>query len=637
MKRQLLREGSSAPYLVGANYWASHAAHRMWDKWDRRRVERDLTLASEIGLNSLRTFFWTPQLSPFPGVVDEVVLERFDEFLRLANERTIGLFPTFFVGHMSGVNWDIPWRAGRDFCADPYMIYWECDLVSRVVRRFRGHPGIMGWILSNELPNYTGGMSAEIATVWTRIMHQAVKEADPNALISTGDGARCEVRPDYDGFRVEWVGDHVDWIGVHLYNYFKAEEGDNDELRKSYHIPCRIRYVDVGKPVLLEEFGLSDLISGDEEGAGYFRTVLYSSWMNGSCGALAWCLTDFDLDDEVPYQFQPHELFYGIATNDHVVKRRGSVLREFAGFASEHAIHEYEMIPPTEAIFVPYPMYLDRPHHRFDRLRYYRLLEEVFTLSKMAGLNPDFIRDVAELNRYRFVMIAGGRLGTPEWRAVERWVRSGGNLYYSYAGHTGGPYIPNFETLAGARQRIRFGQLDQPQQSRVSFRVVSALNPLQEGSEISMPRGPFGREGAFLPIEPTTASVIATDVEGNPALVRNRLGAGNVFFSTYPLEYMLLNEPDGNQRTSAYKVYQAMAAVAGAGPRFSGKHPALEATVLEAPGRDSLLAVVNHSYRDVRSDIRDKELNHSLSVSLASMGAAVYRLNETWRELHRPG
>jgi endo-1,4-beta-mannosidase len=617
MRRSIL--GPRTPFLVGANYWASHAGHRMWERWDATIVDRDLALAQSMGLNALRTFFWSPELNPRPGVIDERVLAHFAELLAMAHGRGIGLFPTFFVGHMSGIDWDIPWRQGRDFCADPYMVYWETDLVRRVVGRFRGHPGILGWILTNELPNYTGSLPPETATMWTRAMYQAVKEADPAALVSTGDGARCEVRTDYDGFRVEWVRDHVDWIGVHLYNYFAFEAGDSDELRKSYHIPCRLRYVDVGKPVLLEEFGLSDLISGREEAAGYYRSVLWS--------ALAWCLTDFDLPDEVPYSFQPHELTYGFATSGHEIKGQGRVLAEFARLSRDMRFDELQMAQPREAIWVPYTMYQDLPHHRGDRLRGYRALEQAFTLAKMAGLNPDFVRTFGELAGHSLLFVpAGARLTAPQWRALERWVRDGGTVFYTYTGFTGGVYAQNFEGLFGCRQRIRFGQLDQHTDDPVTLRTVSAFGGLEGGLEIPLPLGKPGREGAHLPVEAAGARVLMEDAAGRPALLLHALGAGRAFLCTYPLEYMLLNTPDANIDTAGWRLYGAVAAVAGAAPRFAGKHPWVEAVPLRAPGRE-VLVVINHVHRPVAMTLQDAVGGASLDVALGPRGVRLYGLH----------
>lgn len=632
MRRSILKP--SVPFLVGANYWASHAAHRMWERWDASVVDRDLALAQSLGLNALRTFFWSPELNPLPGVVNERVLERFDEFLEIALRRNIGIFPTIFVGHMSGTDWDMPWRQGRDFCADPFMVYWETDLVRKVVARFRGHPAILGWILTNELPNYTGSLAPETATMWTRAMYQAVKEADPEALVSTGDGARCEVRTDYDGFRVEWVKDHVDWVGVHLYNYFAWEAGDSDELRKSYHIPCRLRYVDVGKPVLLEEFGTSDLISGREEAAGYYRSVLWSALANGACGALAWCLTDFDLPEEVPYAFQPHELTYGFATARHEVKGQGRVLAEFARLSRELRFDELQMERPDEAIWVPYAMYEDLPHHGLDRLRGYRALEQAFTLAKMAGLSPDFVRDFGGLaGRKLAILPAGARLKAPEWSRLERWVRDGGALLYVYTGFRGGVYAQNFETLFGCRQRIRFGQLEQPEADPVRLRVAADFGGLERGEEIALPVGKPGREGAYLPVDVQGAQVLVQDAAGRPALLEHKLGRGAAFLCTYPLEYMLLNTPDGNLTTSAYRLYGAVAAAAGVAVRFAGKHPWLEAVVLRRAGEE-LLVVINHVHQALKTTLEDAEGGTRLQLELASKEVRLFRRDaKGWKQL----
>ena len=35
-------------YLLGVNYWASHAGIRMWSDWDEETVEKDLALKGDI-------------------------------------------------------------------------------------------------------------------------------------------------------------------------------------------------------------------------------------------------------------------------------------------------------------------------------------------------------------------------------------------------------------------------------------------------------------------------------------------------------------------------------------------------------------------------------------------------------------
>jgi beta-galactosidase len=637
MQRRILSKDSSKPYLIGVNYWASHAAHKMWEHWDPIEVEKDMALAQQMRLNAIRCFFWSPQLNPFPGVINEDVMTRFTKFLDICQRYEIGVFPTFFVGHMSGTNWDIPWRQGREFCADPYMVYWQTDLVSRIVARFKEHPAVLGWILTNELPNYTGSLAPETATMWTRAMYQAVKEADPKAIMGTGDGARCEVRPDYDGFRVEWIADHVDYFGVHLYNYFKFENGDNDELRKAYHIPCRLRYVDMGKPVFLEEFGLSDLMADAKAAAGYYRSILYSSWVNGACGALAWCLTDFELENEIPYLFQPHELRFGVATSKRQLKPQGQVLQEFATFARECDIHAYQMKQPLSAILVPYYMYTDRTSHRIDRLRTYQMLEQSFTMAKMAGLNPDFVRDLAQLDQYKVLFLpAGFRLQSPEWKDIADWVRKGGTLYVSYYGQTGGVYAQNFEELFGCRQMVKYGLLNQPEEVHVRLQLTADFGTMAKGDVIELARGPLGTESAYLNAEPLGGEVVAVDGHDRPALVCNQLGQGRVVFSTYPIEYMIMNQVNGNLRNQAYRIYASAAKIGGIEPRFRGLHTFLEVVVLDN-GNHDLLVVINHAHGSVETTMHDIALGQELSIDLTGKGVEIFCQDKgKWRLFFQP-
>ena len=43
-------------FLLGVNYWASHAGVDMWRDWREDMVERDLEILSRYGVNTLRVF-----------------------------------------------------------------------------------------------------------------------------------------------------------------------------------------------------------------------------------------------------------------------------------------------------------------------------------------------------------------------------------------------------------------------------------------------------------------------------------------------------------------------------------------------------------------------------------------------------
>ena len=49
---------------LGVNYWASHAATRMWTQWDAAVVEKDLAALEKIGCRLLRVFPIWPDFQP---------------------------------------------------------------------------------------------------------------------------------------------------------------------------------------------------------------------------------------------------------------------------------------------------------------------------------------------------------------------------------------------------------------------------------------------------------------------------------------------------------------------------------------------------------------------------------------------
>ncbi len=82
---------------------------------------------------------------------------RFADFLDRHAEHGLTTIPTFIVGHMSGENWDPAWRNGRDLYDDVWMVGRQAWFAAEMVRRFREHPAVAGWLVSNEMPHLRRG------------------------------------------------------------------------------------------------------------------------------------------------------------------------------------------------------------------------------------------------------------------------------------------------------------------------------------------------------------------------------------------------------------------------------------------------------------------------------------------------
>ena len=175
---------------VGVNFWSRAGGPRMWsDAFDEAVVRDELRVLADHGLNVTRSFFYLPDFMPDPYTIDEACAGRYARFLDLSREAGVGTIPTFVVGHMSGENWDVAWRQGRDLYGDGWMLARQAFFARSMAERFGSHPAVAGWLLSNEMPLYGGPTTAEYARSWTELLVQAVRAGGAAQPVSTGDGA----------------------------------------------------------------------------------------------------------------------------------------------------------------------------------------------------------------------------------------------------------------------------------------------------------------------------------------------------------------------------------------------------------------------------------------------------------------
>ena len=177
--------------------------------------------------------------------------------------------PTFIVGHMSGENWDPAWRGGieRDLYADVWLVSRQAWFIERITAALADHPAIAGWLISNEMPIYGRRRGQDTAptrdvTSWATLMVQAVRAGGGTQPVSLGDGAwGIEVTGEDNGFSVRETGALVDFVGPHIYQM--ETDRIRQHLAAAFH--CEMAAV-AGKPVMLEEFGLStDFVSVHEQ------------------------------------------------------------------------------------------------------------------------------------------------------------------------------------------------------------------------------------------------------------------------------------------------------------------------------------------------------------------------------------
>jgi endo-1,4-beta-mannosidase len=537
----------------------------MWLQYRPDVVRQELEVLAEHGCTVTRSFCYWPDFVPEPEHLDEHALEHFTDFLDAHAELGLETIPTFIVGHMSGENWDPPWRQGRDLYRDVWLVSQQAWFVGEIVGRFHQH-AVAGWLLSNEMPLYGGRASTEEVTAWARILVQAARAAGATQPISIGDGAwGVEVSGEDNGYSLRSLAPLVDFFGPHVYPM------EDDQVRQflSPAFACELAG-SLGKPVVLEEFGVSSDFAADDHAAAYYRQVLHTSLLAGARGWIAWNNCDFDdLRHQDPYRHHVFELHFGLTDGRGRPKPQLRVLRDFASLVAELAGNEWERVAGDAALVVPEHfervLPFTEPAYRSD-IR--ANLLQAYIAAREADLPIELVRERDGLpGGARLYLAPCAKLITaPGIDRLRELAEAGATIYLSYfAGSTStqrGPWLSWLDEIFGVRHRLRYGLVDPIEEDEVTFKFVDDLGDIAAGTSLAFRVAGEPSARAYLPLDLQGAEVVAVDGHGRPALLRHRLGAGSAVLCTYPLEHMAAKSPGVNPEDT-WRIYSALAAEAG--------------------------------------------------------------------------
>ncbi len=553
------------PSWIGANFWSRAGGPRMWSRYDAALVRDELAVLAEHGLNVTRSFCFWPDFVPVAGTLDADVAHRFGDFLDAHTELGLGTIPTFVVGHMSGENWDPPWRHGKDLYRDVWLVSQQAWLAAEIAGRFGAHPAIVGWLVSNEMPLYGGVGTSDEITAWARLIVQAVRSAGANQPISLGDGAwGVEVSGHDNGYSLRELAPLVDFVGPHVYPM------QDDEVRQALTAAfvCRLS-AGFGKPVVLEEFGVSSDFAADDNAADYYRQVLYTTLLAGARGWLAWNNCDYDdLRAEDPYRHHGFEMHFGLTDRAGRPKPQLETLAEFSRFVGELG-DDWAPVTDGAAIVVPEHFERELP---FTTPAYRQDIRDNLLQSTIAALEADIpvelVREYDGIVTDAPLILApcAKLLTAPGVDRLRDLAAAGATVYLSYfAGSTPnqrGPWVPWLEEVFGIRHALRYGLVDPILEDTVVFEFVRDLGELTVGTQLRFRVGGEPSARSFLPVEPAGAEVVAVDADGRPALLRHALGSGETVFCTYPIEHLAARSPRVNPEET-WRLYSALAAAAG--------------------------------------------------------------------------
>jgi len=349
-------------FVLGINYWPASKAMYWWKNWEAEEVETDFKRIAESGFNKVRIFLLWEDFQP---QINKILLQSIDYLSRtldIAKKNNIGIMPTFFTGHMSGVNWMPEWMLTSEDCNSRFEVFSGGELSKRVIKNFyedkeiqdaqvyqiteiakllKGHSALWAWDLGNESSNCVIPESKEQGLVWLKKMVNALKTIDNDKPVSIGLHMK-DLEEDRNLGLVE-AGKYCDFVCMHGYpSYCKWAEGNLD----TNLIPFLARVAGwlAQKPVVFQEFGLavcanfksnieddSIIVKSEKEAEKYYVKVLEEIYDVGCIGAFSWCYSDYraKLWAFPPLDKAIHERFFGLWKYSGEEKSMIRAVREF--------------------------------------------------------------------------------------------------------------------------------------------------------------------------------------------------------------------------------------------------------------------------------------------------------------------
>lgn len=591
------------PFLLGCNYWASHAGTRMWADWRPDVVEADLCQLAAAGLRTLRVFPLWPDFQPITLLrtghgrpqeirmgeeplpetdagragMSEVCLGRFERFANLAAANNLRLIVGLITGWMSGRLFVPPALEGLNVLTDPRAILWQTRFVRHFVRRFRGQPAIAAWDLGNECNCMAPVPGREAAWVWTSALTSAIRAEDPGRPIFSGMHG-LSAQSD-EPWTIRDQAELTDVLTTHPYPIF-TPHCDRDPvttIRPLLHATAEsCLYSDVGgRPCVAEELGtLGPMIASDDQAALYLRAVLLSLWAHGAGGCLWWCAYDQEHLAHAPYDWHAYERELGLIRSDRTPKPVLETMRQFAEFLRR----------------APAPL----PPRRTDACCILTADQDAwgaafssFILAKQAGFDLAFrhaAQPIPESSLYLLPSLSGAAGFTRRfWLDLQARVRGGATLYVSVRD----AMLSGFADVFGVEVRTR-----ERRSAPVEF-AASALSGAPRFA-ISSP--------IRLNLVPRGAEVLAAEADGNPVWLRSPLGRGTVHLLTVPIETALAETAGAFHAPGAMPwalIYRHVAEAVRRERAATAGHPAIGLTEHPAGPAERIVVAINYGAEPV--------------------------------------
>ena len=539
-------------FMLGCNYWASHAGIEMWMNWDRDQVEKDFKVLSENGIKHIRVFpLWRdfqPVMSVMaagakhreylmegciypsnPYFLDETMLDHFETFCDLAKKYNFKIIVGLITGFMSGRTFIPNALNNMNLFTDATALQFQMLFIKGFIGRFKSRKEIIAWNPGNECNNLSSlskhDRPRSAAFTWLMLISNAIRAADATRPVISGmHGLKVE----NDTWLIEDQTECFDMMTTHPYPSFVPHCSIDpiNSIRTLMHATAESMFYSnvADRPCLVEEIGtLSHNICNDDISADFLRVNLFSTWSHGMTGLLWWCAHDQDKLTTPPYNWCMLERELGMTTSDLKPKKYLNELKKFSAWLDTLDFKLDKLLIDAHIIL----------SHKQDN---WGIGYMSFILGKQAGVTLDFVspnQDIPDGEVYFMPSTCEDKpLYSDKYEQLKKKVEDGAILYISNENG----FFTQFEQFIG-------NTVIEKEQVNISGKFHLNSEEFEYKSNI------------HYKLAPITSKVLAVDDRGDPIVTVNNYGKGKVYYLAFPLEKMLCNKNRAFD-SNAHKIYE---------------------------------------------------------------------------------
>ena len=279
-------------YFIGANFWQGMNLGVDGPSGNRSLLKQDLDQLQQMGVTNLRVMAasegpntephrMVPALMDAPGVYDQSVLDGLDYFIAQMGQRgmkavmVLNNYWQWSGGMGQYVSWEtktpIPYPGDygtfmayvAKFYACAQCQSWYRDHIQMIINhtnpytglKYRDDPTIFAWELANEPRRYPVSWISDTAAY--------IKSLDPNHMVTTGSEG---TPPGESQNFIQTPQDaSIDYATIHIWpgnwGWYDPTNPDTyasaEKMAINYFQTHAVEAVSLGKPLVLEEFGLA--------------------------------------------------------------------------------------------------------------------------------------------------------------------------------------------------------------------------------------------------------------------------------------------------------------------------------------------------------------------------------------------